>query len=250
MNKKCNYQSFFNEFNCPLKKQLWSLPMYNGYYFKSTYKKNLQNRLEKFKSDLLYELPFNKEGDKEVFLRNLYSELLDKQCYLKLNQKRILERKRKTRSISISLRISDRLSRKKDKQAKFMHNKQLVVLNNALNTIEQTAIIFGYTFIKIEPKAILNPNLGWDGGKVGMIQLVKALVKSELILLGKLTETEAINLISNAFNVSLNKNNFSSFSRAIHSSNNDYQPSIFKRIKAGYDLTTKELIDKYERNRK
>jgi len=84
MNNKCDYINFFNEFNLKIERKLKLIPLYNGYYFPDRYKKHLQLTLEKFKHDVLYELPFNGHADKEVFLAHLHHELQQKQNRLEV----------------------------------------------------------------------------------------------------------------------------------------------------------------------
>jgi len=127
-----------------------------------------------------------------------------------------------------------------------MHRKQITILFNAIKTIEQSAMNSGLS-LEIEKKPCEKAsNLRWNGGKVGFIQLIKSLIKSKIILLESINETQAVNEFANFMNTSINNNNYSSFSRAIHSSNNDYSPTIFKELNNGYQVLINERREKLE----
>ena len=254
MNNKCDYINFFNEFNQKIGRKLKLIPLYNGYYFPDKYKKHLQFTLEKFKHDVLYQLPFNSHANKEVFLAHLHQELRQKQIRLE-GRKKKKENKQKQKSKYLLPKIQSLYSRRN----RYMCHCQTKMLNNAIDTVEQAVESYGYrdkTNCQIkhetrpETRAQITPDIIWPEDKVGLIQLIKSLIRTKTILIGPLRENEAISIIANFFNTSINTNNLSSFSRAIHSNNNDYQPGIFTKIINGYELIAHELREKQEILRK
>jgi len=257
MNNKCDYSSFFNEFKISFDKKFKIIPFYNGYYFTSNYDKNLQKRYSNFKHDLLYVLPFNTDGKPEVFLKNLHQELQRKQS--KLNRyKNHIKRKGYKHTIPHRFNIKESITKKYQRRNSKMQNKQLHIIKNALYITEQAIESFNNTtrnnkareknenYSKIE----VNSQMIWNGDKVGLIQLIKSLIKVKAIQIGSLKENEAISIISNFFNTNINKNNLSSFSRAIHSNNTDYHPEIFNKILRGYEIIIHEKREKLEAIRK
>ena len=249
MNTKCNYITFFNEFNPRIEKKLYLIPVYNGYFFSNNYCEHLQRTIEKFRYDLLYDLPFKEKGDKEVFLLNLYKELCTKQNSLhRLTKKKVSEIVDKKRNPLIKINIP-LINRNSKRRLTYMHYKQLRTLTYAILTIEQVSQHFGFKINTRKKDKSISKEIIWKGGKTGIIQLLKSLIKSEVIHTGNLSENETVKLIASYFNISINRNNLSSLSRAVHSSNYDYEPEIFKQITSGYDLLIQEKREKLENQR-
>ena len=247
MKNKCNYLNFFNEFNIDINRKLCMLPQYNGFYSSRNYKHHLTQIINKFRHDLYYELPFSLNGDKEVFLANLYRELNERHTILcKLKRNKIIGNFISLNIPIIKLDICF-LNKLSKRRIVFMYNKQITTLNNALEIIIQAASTFGIQIEKREAPKLINQNIEWSGEKLEFIQVMKSLMKNKKILHGRLSETQAISEIAKGLNVKLTKTNFSSLSRAIHSNNNDYKPEIFNELEKAYDTIVSETRDKYEK---
>ncbi len=265
MIKKCNYSSFFNEFNINYELKCCLIQLYNGYFFSTSYEKNLSCKISTYKHDLLYSLPLHSNGKPDVLLKNLHEELCKKENKLK-RFKKYCRKKRSNAKDDSTFSLTEQFKIKYQLRNFRMQNKQLFFLRDAKRITEQAIENFEQELIKEEKaiyeneisstnsKADLKPktksNIMWKGDKVGLIQLVKSLIKSEDIIIGSLRENEAIDIISKFFNLSLNRNNFSSFSRAIHSNNYDYEPDIFNKTLKSYKLIVQEKRDELENSKK
>ena len=247
MNNKCNYITFFNEFNIDINRKLCFMPLYNGYYSSKSYKIHLNQTLEKFRHDLFYELPLYSDGDKEAFLVNLYRELNLKHtilCRLKRNKINSIFRSLNIPLVKLDLCIINKLSKRR---IVFMYYKQKTILNNALEVVTQAASTLGVQIEKQGESKLINQNIKWDGKKLEFIQVIKSLMKNKKILYGRLTETQAINEIANSLNLTLTNSNYSSLSRAIHFNNYDYKPVIFEDLEKAYKVIVSETIEKHEK---
>ncbi len=265
MIKKCNYSSFFNEFNISINLKYNLIPFFNGYYFAEEYEKYLYSKIDNYKNDLLFELPLSNDGEPIIFLNNLHEELCKKESKLKRYKK---YSRKKTFSPSFNnkynfiTKIENRYHRRNFK----MQVKQLFVLRNAILITEQALDSFKSGFVKENLKANedlyikdtknakvelkLSTEIVWSNSyKLGLIQLIKSLIKIKVILIGTLEEKEAISIIANYLNVSINNDNYSSFSRAVHNYNFDYQPKIFKELLKGYEILSNEIREKRERDK-
>jgi hypothetical protein len=254
MNNKCDYSSFLNEFNYSINRKFFLIPQYNGYIKSENYKKYLQQTIDRFRHDVLYVLPFNSDGKPGVFLKNLHTELSKKQAILTRYKKRIIE-KDYSYSKPIIRHIKDNVTKQSKRRIALMQNKQLLILNKALAITEQAIESFSFTIIskettpdnRPETEPETEPEMVWDGGKLGLIQLIKSMIRSKIILIGRLSENEVVVQIATAMNIDITDDNFSSYSRAIHSSKNDYQPQIFKDILNAYEILVFEKREKRER---
>jgi hypothetical protein len=241
-----NYRQFFNEFNLSIDKKLYIIPIFNGYYFTKSYKKHLFDTIENFKHHLYYELPHIPMETKKEILINMHNELKYKHSQLKDNvHKRVIRNYYSINTPFVSLNIQP-LNKVSKKRIIQMHRKQITILDNAIKTIEQSAEITGFSLKTKKKPCNKKSNLRWNGEKVGFIQLIKSLIKNKTILLESINETDAIKEIAKFLNTSINNNNFSSFSRAIHSNNNDYSPSIFKELTNGYNVLATERRENRE----
>ena len=254
MNNKCDYSSFFNEFRFSIDRKYRLIPLFNGYYSSKNYKKHLQLTIDRFSHDLLYALPFNTDGKPEVFLKNLHTELSNKRSKLIRYKKRLIA-KENSNSIPINRKIYDKIAKRPKRRIAFMQNKQLLILNNALAITEQAIESLSFKSSRNENTPDISPDnrpettpeMVWDGGKLGLIQLIKSMIRSKIILIGRLSENEVVVQIAKAMNIDITEDNFSSYSRAIHSSKNDYQPQIFKKILNAYEILVFEKREKRER---
>lgn len=129
MDNKCNYTTFFNEFTPKLKTKLLTNSLYNGYFFSKNYKRHLQKSIDRFRDDLLYALPFNTDGNPEVFLKNLHTELCEKRTKLIRYRKQIIV-KNNSSSIPINRKFYDRTVLRTKKRISI----QLSTLNKALTS--------------------------------------------------------------------------------------------------------------------
>ncbi len=257
MNSRCDYSSFFNEFKIKFDLKFKLILFYNDYFFIAQYDKNLQDKFDDFKHDLLYALPLNPEGKPEVFLKNLHDELMKKENSLSEYKLHIRE-KRRTNSPPHILNIRKNIIYRYRIRNLKMQNKQLLILRNAISITEQAIESFNFKYTKeelpiqqnldekIKTKIKAKSEIVWNDDKVGLIQLIKSLIKVKAILIGPLRENEAVTIISKFLNISINKNNLSSFSRAIHSNNVDYQPEIFGKIIKGYQIIEHQKRERLE----
>jgi len=246
MIKDYNYTQFFNEFNICIDKKLCVIPIYNGFFFSDNYNKHLYNTVENFKHYLLYNLPYSSQETKKEILTNLYSELNYKHNQLQENvNKRVLRNYYSINTPFVTLDIKP-LNKVSKKRIILMHRKQISQLYNAMKTIEQSAKTSGFSLIAEKKPCNKKSKLRWNGEKVGFIQLIKSLIRNKTILLESINETEAVKEIAKFLNTNINNNNFSTFSRAIHSNNIDYFPQIFKDLTNGYNILANERRENKE----
>jgi len=239
MNKKCNLNVFFSEFNVVIKRKVYGVKSFNGYYDAGNYHNHLKQVLSDFKNDMFYELPFQDKGNKDVFLLNIYAELRKKKRNLEI----ILQKK-----IENSMRMSCNkyhnskglkyiMLMKNNSSCRriiYMFYLQINSLNIALEIIKQSAINYNIN-LKINKERNKRSNIvKWIGGELEFLQLLHSFINSEKLDTQIASEDAIITEMAESFGVKITQNTLTSLSRSIHSSNLDYTPKVFDRLLKGY----------------
>ena len=82
MTKQCDLKVFFNEFNFEIKRKFYGINSFNGFINPKSYNQHLKQVLDNFRYDMFFVLPSDKDVDKKVFLRKLFTELNKKKSRL------------------------------------------------------------------------------------------------------------------------------------------------------------------------
>ncbi len=245
MTKKCNLNVFFNQFNLKIKRKLYGINSFNGFYDAKSYHRHLEQIIDNFRHDMLYVLPFDKDGDKKVFLRNLFTELSKKKKHLETKYfKEIYTPNKDTCSLyDKSTGVKSLMLKTKKvncRRITYMYYHQINCLNISMQIIKQTAENFS---IELEGEKVeyilLNTGI-WDGDPLEFIQLTESLITVGKIITGELSKKQIINNTAKMMGFNLTKYNYDSLSRAIHTNNDDYRPDIFNKIEQGYKMIVQE----------
>ncbi len=78
MTEKCDLNKFFNEFNIKVTRKSYGVKSFNNFYDVDNYKKHLTLLTDRFKHDILCNLPLIEQGNKAVYLRYIYSLLIQR----------------------------------------------------------------------------------------------------------------------------------------------------------------------------
>ena len=236
MKKRCDLNGLINEFDVTIKRKLYGMRSFNGFYDVQNYTKHLEKKIENLKFDMLYDLPFNVDGDKKIFLKNINTELLKKKEKLendfesKIKQSFTKECE-KIKDVRILLKPKVSTCRR----LRLMYYLQYSCLNKALKIINQTADNYDIDLSNEESNCNLKNLFEWIGGDLEFLQFTYSLLNCKKVSFRKESEREAILQLATFFGKKLSQNSFTSLSRSIHSSNNDYIPSIFGKLTQSYE---------------
>ena len=225
MKKKCNLNKFFNEFNISLKRNVYCIGSFNGFYDARKYDNHLSKIIERFKFDMYFELPLVAEGDKSIFLRNLITELNSKKGQLRL--------------------ICSSKSKKMNcRRIKYMHHKQLKYIDKALIVVELTAKDYNTKLSVDKTNDIINDVVIWDGRFLEFRQVCISLIRSGNLIINSVDKKKTIEKMAKYLGIKIPKYPDSSMSHSLHSRNNDYQPKTFSDMLKGYKNFEDEMRKK------
>ena len=236
MKKRCDLNGLINEFDVTIKRKLYGMTSFNGFYDVHNYTRHLEKKIENLKFDMLYDLPFNVDGDKRIYLLNINSELLKKKQKLENEfehkiKKSFRKKCKKIKDVTILLKPKVSSCRR----LRLMYYLQTNCLDKALNIINLTADNYNINLVPEEKTSKLKTLFNWVGGDLEFLQFSYSLLNCKKVTINKEYEKEAIMQLATFFGKKINQNTFTSLSRSIHSSNNDYLPSIFEKLTQSYE---------------
>lgn len=219
-------------FDVVLERKPLGLVSFNGYFRAKSYQKHLNHQFKCFKHSLFYELSLDSKVDKSVFLKHLHQELQDRQRYLQtpLWDKPFQDFKR--------IWFKD----KTYKGLRLMYYRQVRKLDEAIQVVEYTAETLGYELNPTQQNTVLLP-LHWTGGELALIQLYQALKHTnKYIQVFNDNDWEVLHQIGQLLNINITQNGRTALSRALHSSNRDYVPTVIKDIKKAYQSYELQIL--------
>jgi hypothetical protein len=248
MRPQTNLSDLLEEFSYKYERKICCLTKFNNHYWPNSYKKHLKKRLADFKHDMFYELPFNQNANKAIYIKNIHSELSKKKRKLvyhlfdkKMNGYCNKHKWIYATKISQALKLENLSCRRMI----HLHYIQLRYINLALYIIKRSAENYS---VELEPnntEVNINKKAVWDGGYLEFRQLCIALIHSNKLKIND-SQKETINRMAQLLGLKVPKNADSSLSHAIHDRNMDYEPRIFNDIKKAYKSYETIMRDKVQ----